>query len=575
MSQNKVGQGKAGMAAAKAPEKKKYSAGGYRALAVIVFVLAVGGLFLGLAGSLLNPLSHGEFFTDFEGPLQGSLMGYLIHYVKDIITKGFIAYLQGIWTNLSVSNLSLLLSAVVLAVGVVLSLVLGIISFFTQKKAKTCAMTSAVVVFLGYAGFFLTNLYEQSIKLKEAFSTAYFDVPTAIVAGVLLVLLIAVGVGRRKGLGLINALLMILTLAAIYSVCNAESPFVSLSLLVTLGGLMSDPFTAFSAIALFVLLAFNFVVSAIRLSAQKGYLFDAVRFLLLLVAALLTIWAGEWALFTSQLISSIIALAAPFAAFVIALLVGIMRIVKGKKAPKKNALANAIAPRPAAAAAPKPVSTPAPAPAPAAAPAAAPVAAAANDNVTVHMPPAAPQPVSREPKPQNITVNVHPAMYGQTPMMPYYSMPYYGQQNPPMQQPAPMPAEPAVQEAPKPEPTPVVKEEPQEEPMSEFERRMADLASGVEETPAEEPAPVEEDVPVEYEGMEQDHFLETLTPQEKNEFGDLFIANKHGMFSALPPYVIDGDNRAFFSRVFIYYGKFRSYISTSLLEKLYNYVTQN
>ena len=65
-----------------------------------------------------------------------------------------------------------------------------------------------------------------------------------------------------------------------------------------------------------------------------------------------------------------------------------------------------------------------------------------------------------------------------------------------------------------------------------------------------------------------------LTPQEKNEFGDLFIANRFGDLAYLPAYVIGGDNREFFRRVFIYLGKFRSHISPELLGKLYQYVSK-
>ena len=70
-----------------------------------------------------------------------------------------------------------------------------------------------------------------------------------------------------------------------------------------------------------------------------------------------------------------------------------------------------------------------------------------------------------------------------------------------------------------------------------------------------------------------DAFISSLTPQEKNEFGDLFIANKYGDLNYLPPYIIGGDNIAFFKKIFIYLGKFRDHISAPLLNKLYLYVS--
>ena len=71
-----------------------------------------------------------------------------------------------------------------------------------------------------------------------------------------------------------------------------------------------------------------------------------------------------------------------------------------------------------------------------------------------------------------------------------------------------------------------------------------------------------------------DPFINTLTPSEKNEFGDVFIANMYGIHSYLPTYVIGGDNREFFQKVFIYLGRYRGYITQDLMEKIYAYVNK-
>ena len=563
MSENRVKQNGADMHAAKA-SARKYSAGGYRTLAVIAFVLAVGGLFLGLLSKLAGFFAHSSLFSANGGALDGSLMGFLIAYVKTIFTGegGFTTYLKGIYQTFSVVDLSLLLSSVVLAVGVVLSLVLGILSFVTKKGARKCAMTSAVFVFLGYAGFFLTNFYSMSVS--AGFSRACFDVPTLIVAGVMLALLAIAGIARRKGLGLLNLVFMVLTLVGIYALCNQNSFFAALSVYRENGQMTANLFFSITAIALFVLTAFNFVVSTVRLSAKKAYIFDAVRYGLWLIVAFLTIWAGNWTIFTDQLLAGILLLIAPFAALALSVLTGVMQIRKGgkKTAAKANPLAAAIAP----------AAKPAPAPAEAvahseAAPvqheAAAAAAQPADDGVTVNFPQTA-EPV----KPQNVTVNVHPAMYGQQPvMMPVYAMPYY-------------PGQPSA-------------EQKTDEPMSEFERSMAALAKGIEpEQPQENAAaaPYQMPIPagandasaqpqpeVSYEGMKStyDPFISGLTSEEKNNFGDMFIANKYGDLNYMPAYVIGGDNSEFFSKVFIYYGRFRSHISPSLLDKLYVYINRN
>ena len=195
-------------------------------------------------------------------------------------------------------------------------------------------------------------------------------------------------------------------------------------------------------------------------------------------------------------------------------------------------------------------------------------------NVTVNV---APQTAEQQP-PQNVTVNVTPAMYGQQPVMPFYPMPYYAAPQPAVQ---PAAEQPVPAPAPQPEPAP---EPVKEEAMSEFERSMAALAKGIEPETANtaaaayQPTPAPQPVPAPaYDATQYtyDSFINSLTPQEKNEFGDLFIANKYGDLAYLPAYVIGGDNREFFSKVFIYFGRFRSHISSALLDKLYVYVSRN
>jgi len=71
-----------------------------------------------------------------------------------------------------------------------------------------------------------------------------------------------------------------------------------------------------------------------------------------------------------------------------------------------------------------------------------------------------------------------------------------------------------------------------------------------------------------------DPFINTLTPMEKNEFGDVFIANLYGIHSYLPTYVIGGDKTEIFQTIFIHLGRFRGNISQELMEKIYSYVSK-
>ncbi len=72
-------------------------------------------------------------------------------------------------------------------------------------------------------------------------------------------------------------------------------------------------------------------------------------------------------------------------------------------------------------------------------------------------------------------------------------------------------------------------------------------------------------------GFIPDAFISSLTPAERDEFDRLFISRIHGENKRLPAYRIGGDNREFFTKVFVFMGRYRNIISDGLLEKIYTY----
>ncbi|MDE6001070.1 MAG: hypothetical protein K2G96_01925, partial [Clostridia bacterium] len=71
-----------------------------------------------------------------------------------------------------------------------------------------------------------------------------------------------------------------------------------------------------------------------------------------------------------------------------------------------------------------------------------------------------------------------------------------------------------------------------------------------------------------YQGP-SDEFMRKLTNDEKIEFSMTFIEKSKGDIGKVPDYVIGGDNKKFFSSVFIYLGRVRNLISDGLLNKMY------
>jgi len=68
-----------------------------------------------------------------------------------------------------------------------------------------------------------------------------------------------------------------------------------------------------------------------------------------------------------------------------------------------------------------------------------------------------------------------------------------------------------------------------------------------------------------------DAFLFTLNEEEKAEFIDLYVLKCKTNMPEIPAYVVGGDNKEFFNKVFIYLGQYREKIPSTLLTKMYRF----
>ncbi|MBQ8406888.1 MAG: hypothetical protein IJY38_03110 [Clostridia bacterium] len=121
------------------------------------------------------------------------------------------------------------------------------------------------------------------------------------------------------------------------------------------------------------------------------------------------------------------------------------------------------------------------------------------------------------------------------------------------------------------EPVAAVEEEPVEEVVEEEIVEEAPAQEEVEEVVA--PVIVEEEI--EEENLTEDAFIATLTPAERAKFTDTFILKVRGKLNGIPDYVVGGDNKAFFRKVFVYLGQYRDVIPSDVLYKIYKYTQKN
>ncbi len=68
-----------------------------------------------------------------------------------------------------------------------------------------------------------------------------------------------------------------------------------------------------------------------------------------------------------------------------------------------------------------------------------------------------------------------------------------------------------------------------------------------------------------------DPFIAILDPTERNQFTELFILKYKGVMPEIPDYVVGGENKDFFRKLFIYLGQYRDRIPDGLLAKIYQF----
>ncbi len=547
--------------AEKQPREK--IAAGWRVLAVFGALVGVLGLVLGYLGRLIPSIA---FVPDLEtGKWHGSYLGNYVFILTDLFKGGAQTFkdclnVKNIIDSFKVLGLGGVYSAslywlhyvLLLAIAASFATAIAALALKKAKAAKRCAYASVALPLFAYGALYLVRMacpiYSTDLAAKQILS--FFDITSLLTLVMLAGLLILAGLASKKWYGFLNAaLLFFFALAAVgfffpattngygnirlihiiaYSsqVSKAEDVGFLLRLAVILTGLLT--------------LA-NLAVSAVRLCSDRFYLLDLVRaalqVLLSVALALVLVFfpaggvkAPAWdAVLT---LPALLLIAAGIAACFVALVAVIAAAVRKKKTARAEKTSGSWLGE---------------------------------------------EQVREEPEEE----------------------PEEEQQELPRAEEQEEPAEEQEEQAEEPAPEPAV--EPQEA-MSEFERSMEALAHGVPPTPAPPASSYEAaqppfepygaqpyrqqpyvPVPAGYQssaayGLDAqytyDPFISGLTPQEKNEFGDLFIAGKYGQIG-LPHYVIGGNNKEFFTKVFIYLGRYRNNISAGLLNKLYDFVSKN
>lgn len=558
----------------------------YRVLAILFCLLSVGGLFLGM----IPHLGHAQFQSPSGNVFDASLLGILINVFKNIsgVFDGIKAYFQmgsegislGIWT---IAEYLFLLLAVL---SVIASLVTVFFTFFAKKlkTARKAALAGGLSVLIGYGGFFFAA-YIMGSAVVGQIAASLFDIPSAIIAGATLLILAIWTIVRLKGRGIINVLLFLFMGGAFFFLFFPKT-IIGEYAAQAFGFTTSTVFLKIALTLAVVMSFYNLIATAIRMQSKKGFTFEIICFVVQTILAVLVVIAflvtppdglDNAAVFGwPSTLPTILVIFFPLAAMQFAIISQIKHAMSMRKEQ----------------------------------PAAQPEAAQAypQENYPQYPQENYPQEGYTQDYQEYPQENYPEYAEEQNGVVADEETSYTANETEPAVE--TVPVQPPVQPSNEPVVVKEVIREIYKDPAadkatptpSEFEQRMAALARG------EAPAPDQSQQsslyanqprynrPYPNEGYQgtyrptgstpqsnyvfdgsqytYDPFINTLTPAEKNEFGDIFIANIYGIRSNLPTYVIGGDNKEFFQTVFIYLGRFRSFITPELMEKMYTYANK-
>ncbi len=507
-------------------EEPPVKAGKYRFFSVLLFILTAGGLFLGLVGNVAAWLKPSYYFGN--SGLNNSLLGFFFTRIKELFTN-----ISAIFTgpaNIVFRNVFSLLAAFLLLCTVLTSLICMIVSFVSAEKAKRASVIGGTVSLLAYTLLFVWAYCVNSLAM-EAFGAAAIDVPVALITLCLFIAMAVYSVMENGLKGLFGAGIYLFTIATAFAFFfPASFTEAHLALLFTF---KSDPIYNTLSLLTGCALVLNLAVSVLALPRNcKGVvrtiLYSAEFVLILALAVTGCGLGGTWgaAFFQNgSLLPSLVLLFASLGALLLSLLV----IVAERRARSKASAYDG----------PYDQYT-------------------EQDSYDAEKP----DTYQADHTTDDADYASDDADYTSSETSDYTA--YEGDE---------LYTSPDEEDE---------EESAFEELMASYIRKPSDMPAPEEREeppvspyakPTAAPQPVIRPVNVYTDPSTQytyDPFINELTPEEKDEFGDLFIACKSGRFGDLPTYKIGGDNAEFFDKVWIRYGMYD--MSQSLRDKLFSYL---
>lgn len=584
-------------------EEKTSKRGGYKFGLIVLLLLGVAGLFAGMLAKFIP--EYRCMISTSEGVFQNTFLGFIIDTFKVLFNaEGAVAPAFGFVNEANVAFFDKLgfmnYFAYAFAGAVALSLILTIIGLISRKAARGCYFISATLLLLAYGGFAITCYTLGALCGMEAL--AALDYSSLFVTAALLLTLFITGLARIKARAIYKLIILAVTLFTYLCFFYEKSATLVPMRNVFVLGLEGSALAEQCFLLIFCGFAVLGLIASLISVVKKGYKCQTVFLTFFFISALALhvfyvtrngVDDLNWNVFKN--ISTICFVCAAFLAFLLSLIGACVVAARKKKAQAAEEYEDeeeyeeeeAV---PAAAVAPAAPVAPVAAAAKHAQPAhsAAPVIKVAP--IVIIAPADKYYRVSSAEFEREMTKiaqeNAEAAAASETPLV-VDTTAVVAAPAVKKEEPAAAPATPEPAPAPAPAPAPLSAKELKAQKKAEKKaKKLAKKAAksantqveaqpapaAVEEPVAEaEEAPVVEEPAAPAEPVVYDAFLETLTESEKQEFTELFIDRTVINMNGVPGYRIGTENKEFFSKVFVYLGKFRPYVSSNLLGKILDY----
>ncbi len=330
--------------ATKEPEKKKKKKRPsvlYNIFAILMFLLMVGGLFLGLLGKYWVYLSPSSLYLpeNVENTtLTGTLVGILIDGIMNI--QGYLSFGEGVTGIMgALQHLLPAVSLLVLAVCIVYGLIAMIIALFSRTNSRRALQIVSTCMLVGYGCCGLSTLFFGSFAQVDFVSLALAALGflncfiTAIIA--------------NKQIGAMNAFISLFSIAA---TALFALPMSDMRRYAFETDAMMPVIFGFVSLGVLYL---NFFFTAARICAKKGKIFDLVmhtlQFALIVTVFVMTLLATnpmtDMFRMIMPLVCSVGSPALALVTFALSLVIvfmpKILKKAEDKKANKSGAKANA------------------------------------------------------------------------------------------------------------------------------------------------------------------------------------------------------------------------------------------